>query len=79
MSFEDTGVGINADDLRHVFEPFFSRRADGVKGTGLGLPICKAIVERHGGRIELASQPGEGTRCTVNLPNVDYQNEQGEP
>jgi signal transduction histidine kinase len=77
LSFDDTGVGIDADDLRHVFEPFFSRRADGVKGTGLGLPICKAIIERHGGRIELISELGEGTRCTVNLPNVDFQNAQG--
>jgi PAS domain S-box-containing protein len=79
LSFEDTGVGIDADDLRHVFEPFFSRRADGVKGTGLGLPICKTIIERHGGRIELISEPGEGTGCTVNLPNVDFQNAQGKP
>ena len=79
LTFEDIGVGINADDLRHVFEPFFSRRADGVKGTGLGLPICKAIIERHGGRIELTSEPGEGTRCTVRLPNVEFQNGQGDP
>ena len=73
LTFKDTGVGIGAEDLRHVFEPFFSRRADGVQGTGLGLPICKAIIERHGGRIELTSEPREGTRCTVNLPNVEFQ------
>lgn len=73
MSFGDTGVGIRAEDLRHVFEPFFSHRADGVVGTGLGLPICKALIERHGGQIELTSEPNQGTLATVRLPNAEFQ------
>ena len=71
MIFEDSGVGIRPDDLHRVFDPFFSRRGDGVSGTGLGLPICKSIVEHYAGRIEMNSRFGEGTRFTVVLPGVD--------
>lgn len=64
----DDGCGIPAEHLEHIFDPFFSRRADGVAGTGLGLTIVKNIVERFGGRIEVASAPGKETRFTVRLP-----------
>jgi signal transduction histidine kinase len=68
---EDFGDGIAPDVLPYVFEPFFrgdvSRdRKSG--GSGLGLAICKAICEKAGGRIEIASEPGAGTRVTVHLP-----------
>jgi signal transduction histidine kinase len=71
MLVEDFGEGIAPDVLPHVFEPFFrgdvSRdRKSG--GTGLGLAICKAICEKAGGSIEIASEPGAGTRVTVHLP-----------
>lgn len=66
----DTGVGIDSEALPHIFEPFFSKRADGVAGTGLGLTICKAIVTRYGGRIGVESRPGEGTRMNVVLPHA---------
>ena len=69
--FEDTGVGIRAADLQSIFEPFFSRRADGVRGTGLGLSITKAIVEGHGGSIDVDSAPGQGSRFTVCFPDAD--------
>ena len=67
----DTGVGISLEDQRHVFQNFGQGRHDIViadKGTGLGLPIVKGLVEAHGGRIELQSQVGEGTAVSVYLP-----------
>ncbi len=72
IGFRDSGVGIRASDLPHIYDPFFSRRADGVKGTGLGLTICKTIAKRHGGRIEVDSKAGEGSRFVVRLPDADF-------
>lgn len=69
LHFADTGVGISAHDLQHIFEPFFSRRADGVRGTGLGLAICEAIATGHGGRIECTSELGIGSHFSVYLPD----------
>lgn len=69
--FKDTGAGIEPRDLARVFEPFFSRRADGVRGTGLGLAITKSIVESHGGRIRIESEPGQGCQVTVRFPDAD--------
>jgi signal transduction histidine kinase len=63
----DTGTGIPTDVLPHVFDPFFTTKAEG-KGTGLGLPICKRIVEQHQGTLELDSAPGAGTTVRVTLP-----------
>ena len=68
MSVEDSGVGISPELLPRLFTPFFSRRADGVQGTGLGLAISRAIVERSGGRVNVWSEPGKGSRFTVHLP-----------
>jgi two-component system cell cycle sensor histidine kinase PleC len=67
----DTGVGIASEDQARVFENFGQGRHDVVtadKGTGLGLPIVKGLVEAHDGRIALESQIGEGTTVTVFLP-----------
>lgn len=58
----DNGKGIDPKHLAHVFEPFYTTKAT---GTGLGLSISRDIVERMGGRIEVASTPGMGTRFTV--------------
>jgi signal transduction histidine kinase len=68
--FEDTGVGITAEDAPHVFDPFFSHRADGQSGTGLGLSICRSIVDGYGGNIHFDSQPGRGSRFVVRLPEA---------
>ena len=63
----DSGKGISAEHLPHLFEPFFTTKELGI-GTGLGLPISRTIVEEYGGRIEVESKVGEGTRFVVRLP-----------
>jgi signal transduction histidine kinase len=63
----DNGHGIPADVLPKIFDPFFTTKPVG-KGTGLGLSICHKIVENHGGRLEVQSKPGLGTRFTMVLP-----------
>jgi signal transduction histidine kinase len=68
LQFEDTGVGIASNDLQRIFQPFWSRRADGVHGTGLGLPICREILRRHGGHITVSSKLGEYSSFVVTLP-----------
>jgi len=67
----DTGVGIAPEDKARVFQNFGQGRHDVVtadKGTGLGLPIVKGLVEAHDGRVELTSEVGEGTTVIVHLP-----------
>jgi len=61
----DDGPGIPADQLARIFDPFYTTKN---KGTGLGLATCHAIIAEHGGHIDVASAPGEGTRMTVSLP-----------
>jgi two-component system NtrC family sensor kinase len=63
----DNGVGIAPENLNRIFEPFFTTKPVG-SGTGLGLSLSYGIVNRHGGRIDVASTVGEGTRFTVHLP-----------
>ena len=67
ISVEDTGVGIDAKALEKIFEPFFSIRGSG-GGAGLGLPVCHSIIRDHGGWVEAHSQPGQGSRFDVYLP-----------
>ena len=67
----DTGIGIAPEDLQKVFTPFTQLNANHsrkVQGTGLGLPLTKALVELHGGRLALESEPGKGTAVTVRFP-----------
>ncbi len=61
----DRGIGIDADKLGRVFDPFYSTRKE---GTGLGLAIARGIVTGHGGRIGIESRPGEGTAISIRLP-----------
>jgi signal transduction histidine kinase len=71
LLFDDTGAGIAADVLPRIFDPFFSKRADGKKGTGLGLTISKSLVERYGGRIEVQAAQPRGTRFRLVFPDAD--------
>lgn len=72
LGVEDTGVGISAEALPHIFERFykadFSRSREGKSSSGLGLSIVKWIVERHGGEIRVTSGPGKGTKTEITLP-----------
>ena len=72
VSISDTGIGIAPEDFGAVFEQFKQVGGDTLtdkpKGTGLGLPICKEIVEHHGGRIWLESKPGKGSTFSFALP-----------
>jgi len=66
ITISDNGSGISEENLAHIFEPFFSTK--GEFGTGLGLSITRDIVEKLGGKIEVESELGKGTRFTVILP-----------
>lgn len=72
VQIADTGIGIPPDELRFIFEPFYrvdkSRTKDSGGGYGLGLSLCKTIMEAHDGRIEIASTPKVGTTVTLVFP-----------
>jgi signal transduction histidine kinase len=67
---EDDGTGITPEHLPHVFEPFFTTKGVG-EGTGLGLAVAYGIVGEHGGRIDVTSRLGDGTRFDLVLPGVE--------
>ena len=70
----DFGCGIPADKLPHIFDPFYSTKsgpdASGKGGSGLGLSMCREIIEAHHGRIRVDSSPGVGTAITLKIPSV---------
>lgn len=71
IAVEDHGQGLDADERRQVFEPFFRGKhavANQIQGSGLGLSLVRRIVDAHGGRVELASEPGRGSTFTICLP-----------
>ena len=68
---EDTGPGLSKDDLGHVFERFWKKCPRSHLGHGLGLSICKAIVELHDGEISAQSELGLGTRFSFTVPLHD--------
>jgi signal transduction histidine kinase len=76
VAVSDTGVGISAEDLEHVFERFY--RADGSRarnsgGFGLGLSIARELVEAMGGSLTVTSRPGLGSTFTINLRRSEPQ------
>lgn len=76
LRISDTGVGIPAEDLPRIFDRFYQvdktrSRGQSQRGYGLGLSICRAIVEKHGGQINVSSQPGHGTTFIIELRAPD--------
>jgi two-component system sensor histidine kinase BaeS len=72
LSVSDTGMGIQPDELPHIFERFYrGQRAAGITGSGIGLAVVAELVRAHDGRLDVASTPGQGTKITVTLPRVD--------
>lgn len=70
VEIEDTGGGMSKTQLSRIFEPFFTTKPE--NGTGLGLPICRSIVDEHGGSLEVHSEVGRGSRFSVRLPAASY-------
>lgn len=73
IEVEDTGVGMNAEDLAHVFDRFYraeKSRSRGTGGSGLGLSIAYAVIRAHGGEIDIQSIPDKGTNVVITLPTL---------
>jgi signal transduction histidine kinase len=79
LAIGDTGIGISAAQLPHIFDKFY--RVENVvhtkEGTGLGLALVRTIVEHHGGRIEVQSEEGQGSTFTVRLPLAHQPQQEG--
>jgi two-component system NtrC family sensor kinase len=75
IKIQDNGQGIKPEHMDHIFDPFFTTKPD-VKGTGLGLSISYGIVKRHGGRIDVKSEPEVGTTFTIALPIEGVKDEE---
>ena len=67
IHFQDTGSGLTHEELSQIFQPFYSTK-EGTQGLGLGLPICRKILERYSGQLMVESQPEKGTKLTILLP-----------
>jgi two-component system NtrC family sensor kinase len=75
VKFSDSGPGITAEIMDHLFEPFTTTKESGL---GLGLSICYGIIQKHGGQMMAESQPGLGTTFTIWLPLAVQGQETGE-
>ena len=71
MEVNDTGQGISKDDVKRIYDPFFTTKRAGRSGTGLGLSISYGIVQEHSGHISVESTVGKGTRFQIRLPSLE--------
>lgn len=71
IEVEDEGVGIPEENLKHIFEPFYSSKEDG-KGVGIGLFVVYGIINQFGGDISVKSKINEGTVFIIKLPTGEY-------
>jgi two-component system sensor kinase FixL len=67
VEVQDSGTGIAADKLERIFEPFVTSKPDGL---GMGLSICRSIIERHGGKLWAANNPDRGATFSITLPVI---------
>jgi signal transduction histidine kinase len=67
VSLEDSGAGIDQQDLGHIFDPLFTTKP---QGLGIGLSICRSIIQGHGGRLWAVSTVGRGSTFFIQLPRV---------
>jgi two-component system, sporulation sensor kinase E len=70
IAFQDNGPGLTAEEMDHIFQPFYSTK-EGAQGLGLGLPICQKILARYDGRLAVESHRGQGTTVRVLLPYAE--------
>ena len=68
ITVTDNGVGMQKDQINQAFNPFFTLKKD---GSGLGLTVCKRIIDSYGGKISINSYPNEGTQVVITLPIVN--------
>jgi signal transduction histidine kinase len=73
LAVTDKGLGISQDDLKHIFEPFFTKKKMGRSGTGLGMTVVWDTVNNHDGYIDIDSKPNQGTTFTVYLPKASQE------
>jgi signal transduction histidine kinase/FixJ family two-component response regulator len=73
FAVSDTGPGIPPEDLSHVFDWFWHSRREGHRGVGLGLPIAKGLIEAHGGRLSVESEPGHGSTFWFTIPAANSE------
>ena len=78
IEVQDSGCGIAPENLSRIFDPFFTTKAVG-KGTGLGLSLAYGIVQKHQGRIDVSSEPGQGTTFRITLPVQHRRGQDGAP
>jgi signal transduction histidine kinase len=71
ITVEDQGIGISAQEIKHIFEPFYRSpqvAGSNVHGTGLGLPLARTVIEAMNGSLTVESEPGRGSAFTIHLP-----------
>jgi two-component system NtrC family sensor kinase len=77
IDFSDTGIGIRQEDMKHIFDPFYTTKPVG-RGTGLGLSLVYGIIRTHGGYVEVKSEMNVGTTFSIYLPVDANENKEAD-